>query len=133
MMSPLVRARLLGGLVLILAFGAGTALGYSLPRREDDATIKVVVKETDRIPTEIEALGLSESQRGLVRGILRQGAGRVRGVMVDFEPRMTAAIDSTELEIRAVLTPEQRTALDEEHKKNPPHLIRHERVDTIRR
>jgi hypothetical protein len=133
MMSPVVRARLLGALLLVAAFGAGTLVGYLIPRREDDATLKVVVKATNRIPAEISALGLTDQQRTLVQGILLHGAARVRGVISEFEPRMSAAIDSTDIEIRAVLTVDQRASLDEERQKNPLRMIRREQIDTIRR
>ena len=127
MMSPVVRARLLGALILVLAFVAGVAVGRYLPRSQPDG-ITVMIKATDRIPAEIDRLGLTDSQRVVIRGILRRGTMRVDSVMRDFMPRMTGAVTVTDSEIRTILTTEQRAAFDAERKAHPLENVNRRKI-----
>src|SRR5690349_15015315 len=99
-MSPIVRARLLGSLVVVLAFVAGVMTGVAIERRpRAGLNVIVTATATDRLPRELEVLELSDAQQGQVRSILVRGRDRVLGVLHDFEPRMQTAMDSTNAEI----------------------------------
>jgi hypothetical protein len=120
-MSPIVRARVLGSAVIVLAFVAGVATGMAFDRSPRPG-INVTVSATNAIPRELEELDLTEAQRGQLREILTRGRDRVLTVVRDFEPRMRGAMDSTELEISGVLTEAQRAELAAYRKDHPAFL-----------
>ena len=122
-MSPIVRARLLGSLVVALAFAAGVMTGFAVERRpRAGLSVIVTATATDRMPRELEQLDLTDAQEVQIRSILARGRDRVLGVVRDFQPRMGAAMDSTNAEIDAVLTPAQRASLAEYRRAHPPVL-----------
>jgi hypothetical protein len=122
-MSPIVRARLLGSLVVVLAFAAGVMTGFAVERRpRPGLSVIVTATATDRMPRELEQLDLTDAQEVQIRSILVRGRDRVLGVVHDFEPRMRGAMDSTNAEIDSVLTPPQRTSLAEYRRAHPPLL-----------
>jgi hypothetical protein len=132
-MSPLVRARLIGAVVLLGAFGAGVFVGRYLPQPEVDG-VRVMIKASDRIPLELDALGLTDAQRAALRPILQRGTLRIDSVMKSLLPAMDGAIGATDSEVRLMLTPNQRTALDAARRKHPMKTIQERRViDTIRK
>lgn len=124
-MSPIVRARLLGSLVVAVAFAAGVMTGVAVEGRPH-AGLNVIVTATatDRMPRELEQLGLTGAQAVQIRSILVRGRDRVLGVVHDFDPRMRAAMDSTNAQIDSVLTPPQRASLAEYRRAHPPLLDR---------
>ena len=109
MTSSFTRARLLGMLLLGLAFAAGLAAGLAIGRRPP-AGVEIRVTATDQIPKELERLGLSAPQRKSIQAALGRGRPRIFRVLQEFDPRIQAAIDSTESEIAAILDPGQRAA-----------------------
>lgn len=111
MTTSFARARWLGLLIVGLAFTAGLAAGLAIGRRPREG-LQITVTATDRIPKELERLGLSAPQRESIRAALSRGRPRVFRVLQDFDPRMQAAIDSTESEIAAILDPGQRAQWD---------------------
>jgi hypothetical protein len=124
-MSPIIRARLLGSLVVALAFVAGVMTGLAVERRpRAGLSVIVTATATDRMPRELERLDLTGLQELQIRSILVRGRDRVLGVVHDFQPRMRAAMDSTDAEIDRVLTPPQRASLAEYRRAHPPVLDR---------
>lgn len=120
-MSPIVRARLLGSLVVALAFAAGVMTGVAVARRpRPGLSFTVTATATDRMPRELEQLDLTDAQKVEVRSILVRGRDRVLGVVRDFQPPMRAAMDSTNAEIDAILTPPQRDSLAAYRRAHPP-------------
>jgi hypothetical protein len=120
-MSTIVRARLLGSLVVALAFVAGVVTGMAVERGpREGLNVMVTATASDALPRELERLDLTDAQRGEIRSILVRGRDRVLAVVRDFDPRMSAAVDSTNREIDAVLTPVQRASLAEYRKDHPP-------------
>ena len=118
--SPIVRARLLGAVVVVVAFAAGVMTGMAINRRPPPGlTVRVTATATDRMPRELEQLGLTSAQTSEIRTILLRGRDRVLEVVRDFDPRMKAATDSTNMEIEAVLTPAQRASLAEYRRAHP--------------
>jgi hypothetical protein len=123
-MSFTVRnARLVGALLMLLSLGVGVAIGFMIPRR-DSQGMRISVTATDQMPDEIARLGLSAEQRPAIQAALRRGRDRVLAVVDQVSPRMQAVVDSTDQEIRALLTPAQRASLDSARKVDGPPLQR---------
>ena len=119
-MSPMLRARLLGSVVVVLAFVAGAAAGMAVQRRpRPGVSVIVTATATNAIPRELEQLGLTDAQRGELRQVLTRGRDRVLTVVRTFDPAMKAAMDTTEREIGSVLTEAQRAALAEYRREHP--------------
>ncbi|HUQ82856.1 MAG TPA: hypothetical protein VM076_17020 [Gemmatimonadaceae bacterium] len=119
-MSPIVRARLLGSLVVILAFVAGVATGIAYQRRpREGLNVMVTATATNAMPRELEQLGLTDAQRTELRQVLTRGRDRVLTVVRQFDPAMRAAMDTTEIEVGAVLTEPQRAALAAYRREHP--------------
>lgn len=126
-LTPLVRSRLLGSLVVVLAFIAGVATGVAFERRpREGLNVTLTATTTNRLPRELEQLGLTTTQEGEIRTVLTRGRDRVLAVVRDFDPRMRAAMDSTNMEIDAVLTAAQRASLAAYRRDHPP--FRDERI-----
>lgn len=126
-MSPIVRARLLGSLVVVLAFVAGVATGIAFQRRpRQGLNVTVTATATNAMPRELEQLGLTDVQRTELRQVLTRGRERVLTVVRDFDPAMKAAMDTTEIEVGAVLTEPQRAALAAYRREHP--MFREERI-----
>jgi len=106
-MTSMHSARLLGALALVATFVAGWVASAAWNRRPADA-VSVNVRMTTRVPPELTSLGLSAMQTDSVRSILANGNRTVNGILRDFDPRIRAAVDSVEAQIRSVLTPSQR-------------------------
>ena len=124
-MNPtLRRARLAGAAIVTVAFAAGLAVGVLVGRRGHDAGPQLVIKATGRMPEELTRLGLSAAQREALQAVIWRGTDRVLRVVDDFDPRMQAAVDSTDAEIRALLTAPQRAAFDSARRVNGPPLRR---------
>ena len=122
-LSPVARSRLLGSLVVVLAFVAGVATGMAIERRpRAGMNVTFTATATNRLPRELERLGLTEAQQGELRTILMRGRDRVLTVVHDFDPRMRAAMDSTNAEIDAVLTAAQRASLAAYRRDHPPFV-----------
>jgi hypothetical protein len=120
-MSAIVRARLLGSLVVMLAFVAGVVTGIAVERRPPAGlNVTVTATATNAMPRELERLNLTAAQQREIRTILVRGRDRVLTVVRDFDPRMAAAVDSTNREIDAILTEVQRASLAEYRTEHPP-------------
>jgi hypothetical protein len=132
MISPVMKARILGAMLLIAAAGAGFGGGYAYRARQPAAGVMISVTGTDRIPKELEDLELTDAQRAAVRQALRNGTERVGRVLHLFTGPMDAAIDSTDREVRASLTESQNRRLDEIRKRRPLRQMK-TLVDTARR
>jgi hypothetical protein len=128
MMDTIGRARMIGAVVLLLVFGAGVAVGhYVIPRRVPEGIV-VSVKASNRIPRELEALALSDSQRARITRILGQGTSRVGQVLEQMMVPMNAVIEDTDREVRTVLTAAQNRRLDELRRDRPLRRMRQKRV-----
>lgn len=126
-MNSIVRARLMGLVVVLGAFAAGVIVGRRLPQAHG-VGVNLTVIQSDRIPAELERLSLTDSQRALIRTHLRTGSRRVQRVVEQFTIPMDAAIDSTDAEIRSVLTPAQNQELDVIRRDQPLKRVRERRV-----
>ena len=126
MTSIMRRARVQGVLLLVAAFALGIAVGVVAARRSRPVP-QMLLTATDRMPDEIARLDLSPDQRQQIRSVLRRGADRMFGVIREFDPRVQAAVDSTDAEIRALLTSAQIARLDSSRRARGP-LLRQQRV-----
>lgn len=79
---------------------------------------------TDRMPRELERLGLTDAERAPIQAALRRGRDRVLHARDEIDVRMQIAVDSTDQEIRALLSPEQRASFDSARRVNGPPLRR---------
>ena len=77
---------------------------------------------TDRIPRELERLGLTDAERPLIHDALLRGRERVLHVTDALQGRMQSAVDSTDIEIRALLSDAQRASFDSARRANGPQL-----------
>lgn len=135
MIDTLGRARIIGGVVLLLAFAAGVAVGRYLPTmRNDEPGVTIKVIGNTKIPSELEELGLTDSQRVLIQRHLHDGTERVGRILRSFMVPMDAAIDTTDRQVRSVLTEAQNRRLDEIRKDHPLKRMQERRViDTVKR
>jgi hypothetical protein len=124
-MSSITRARLLGAVVVVLAFAAGLATGVAVEgRARPGLNVTVTATATDVLPQELLRLGLTSRQQTDIRAVLTRGRDRVLDVVRDFDPRMKAAIDSTDAEIGAILTDAQRASWAAYRRDHPPMVNR---------
>jgi Spy/CpxP family protein refolding chaperone len=66
----------------------------------------------DRMAVFIDELDLSSQQRARVEAALERRRPQAEAIWESVKPRLRAQIDSTNAEIRALLTPEQQEAFD---------------------
>jgi hypothetical protein len=119
MTSTVRKGRFLGALLALAAFGLGVAVGaLMLPRAGAPRTL--LFTATDEIPTDLTKLGLSDAQRRQLGPILIRGRERVVRVVDQFTPAVQAGVDSTDSEIRTILTDVQRAMFDSIRAANPP-------------
>ncbi|MEO7457338.1 MAG: hypothetical protein ABIY52_13830 [Gemmatimonadaceae bacterium] len=120
------RARVMGVGIVIVAFVVGGMFGAVVARRTTPAGVRLTLTTTTEIPRELERLDLSDEQRVAVQAILRAGHERVVAVIDEFDPRMRAAVESVDEDIRGVLTPEQRASFDAARRAHP--ILRQRRI-----
>jgi len=123
------QARWTGMIVLVIAFLAGSLVGA--------ATMHVV--EADEAPAPrserpdlFERLQLTPEQQAQVNQIMERRRQEVHAFWQEHGPRMEAIYDSTRVEFRAVLTPEQR-ALDDRFRTERQQQFERRRGDHERR
>jgi len=76
------------------------------------------------VPRELERLGLSEAERASIRLALRRGSERVDRAREQIDSLLQAALDTTDQEIRGILTDAQRASFDSARRVNGPALER---------
>lgn len=111
-MTRRTNGRILGGLALLLVFGAGVLAGVAIGRRPERDGVTINVRATTELPRELRDLDLTAKQRDSLGTLLLRGRRSVTGILDELQPRMRATMDSLDREIHAVLTPEQRARLD---------------------
>jgi hypothetical protein len=132
MIDRISRARVIGALILVIAFAAGVLVGRYLPREPREG-VTIIVRGSARIPEELEELGLTDSQRTIIRGFLHDGTLRIGSIVREFSVPIHAAIDSTDRQIRSVLSESQNRRLDDFRRVRPLRRMQEKRViDTVR-
>jgi Spy/CpxP family protein refolding chaperone len=108
------RTRLLGVTVLIAVFAVGGLTGAVVQRTAQ--AVKAPARTPQRGPSLFETLKLTDAQQKQVCSIMEQNQEKMKphaAIMQREWKAIRALIDSTNMSIDSVLTPEQRTAKDE--------------------
>jgi len=121
MISALARARFFGGMLALTTFALGVAAGLWLAHRPEPG-VNINVVATNAIPRELERLGLTSTQQAPIQAALTRGRDRVLGVTDAFQGRIESAADSTDQEIRALLSDSQRASFDSARRANGPQF-----------
>lgn len=129
------RARL--GALLALALAAGVALGVAADRWLAPAPIvrTRIIRDMSGV---LDSLRLTPEQRTRAEAILEASAPRSEEAMRAAAERLRMVADSVDAELRAILTPEQRSRLDG-LRREPLFMIKRKTpgggttVDTVRR
>ncbi len=125
--DSLQRARIAGALWLLGAFGLGCGSMWWV-LRDRGTGVRVMITATDALPSELQRLRLSDTQRSEAQAALSRGRDRVLRVVDSFEPAMQSAMDSTDQEIRLMLTDTQRAQLDSSRALHGPTMRRERKV-----
>lgn len=109
-MTATPRLRIAVFTLMLLAFVAGASAGVAGDRL---LTPRVRLRATfDDMSRVFDRLQLTAEQRRQAEGIVAGSAPRTRAVMLELGERLQRVADSVDLELRAILTPEQRLRLD---------------------
>ncbi len=117
--ESLGRIRLQGIALLVLAFLSGAVAGGAVERVRDRHPPRGgraelgFLKGPNGIPLAFEKLDLTPTQRRQIAEILERRRPAADSILRSSLPRLRVMMDSTRSEIRAVLTPAQRTKLDQ--------------------
>lgn len=123
MISSLTRARAYGALLALATFALGVAAD-AWYRGRPQPGVNITVTATDQMPRELERLGLSDAERASIAVALRRGRDRVLRARDQLDALMRSAVDSTDQEIRSVLTDAQRASFDSARRVNGSPLRR---------
>jgi Spy/CpxP family protein refolding chaperone len=137
MSHDITRLRTLVISLILIAFVAGIAAGVAGDRM---LTPRVRVRADlggGGMSAVFDRLDLSTEQRRQAEAIVARSAPRSEAIMLDVAVRLRSVADSVDAELRAILTPEQRTRLDSLRKDSRVMLKRKivtpggTRVDTL--
>ena len=117
MSTPLARVRALGALLALAAFVLGVLAGVRYSERVRPG-VSITVTATDRIPEELERLDLTNAEREPIQAALRRGRDRVMRARHQIDSLMESAVDSTDMEVRSILTDAQRASFDSARRVN---------------
>jgi Spy/CpxP family protein refolding chaperone len=108
-------------------FVAGVAVGVIGDRLlAPKPVIKTrIVNDMSRV---YDQLRLTSEQRTAADSIMSRRAPRSEELMFELGERLRAVSDSIDLELRAVLTPEQRVRLDSLRRAQPPMMLKRKTV-----
>jgi Spy/CpxP family protein refolding chaperone len=108
------RVWLLATVALLLTFVAGSLAGAAWERWHHAEQRRREGGHGERHAGEMlkRRYGLSDEQARRVEAIVRRRRPRVDSLMATIQPQVRAAFDTTNAEIRLVLTPAQRTKFD---------------------
>lgn len=114
MSRPLTPRRvwLLAAVVVLLTFVAGTLAGAAWERWHHAQVRRESTREQRLGEMLKHRYDLSDAQQAQVEAIMRRRRPRVDSLMALVQPRIRSAFDSTNAEIRVVLTPGQRVKFD---------------------
>jgi Spy/CpxP family protein refolding chaperone len=105
-------------LLLVVVFGAGTAVGAALDhmgRAPQAAFAPPPLRgRPRRLPPWLEQMDLTQEEHAKIKSILDAQRPKVDIVMNDILPKLQALSDSTFAQIRGVLTPDQQARFDRE-------------------
>jgi Spy/CpxP family protein refolding chaperone len=106
------RVWLLAAVVVLLTFVAGTLAGAAWERWHHAQVRRDSTREQRLGDMLKHRYDLSGAQQAQVEAIMRRRRPRVDSLVALVQPRIRSAFDSTNAEIRMVLTPGQRVKFD---------------------
>jgi Spy/CpxP family protein refolding chaperone len=135
MMETRTRSRAIAGALLVLVFVTGAAAGVTADRL---LTPKPILRAriTRDMSGVLDKLGLTAQQRAQADAIIERSGPRTEEAMIEVAERLRIVSDSVDAELRAILTPEQRTLLDA-LRRQPMFMLKRKasgsgtKVDTI--
>jgi len=109
----------MAALVLALTFVAGALAGAAWERVHGESARPRSSPRGDRPLSAVmqERYGLTGEQTKRVDAILQRRRPRVDSLMSTVRPQLLAAFDSTNREIRQLLTPQQRVKFDQDRER----------------
>ncbi len=125
------RVRVRAALLLVVVFAAGSVSALAATRLRGVGS-RITVEATGGVPTELARLHLTPLQERRVAAILGESRARTERVLVAIVPRLRAIMDSTDDQVRAVLTPAQRSAFDAERRRHRSVFLLKRRPDSGR-
>ena len=111
MLEKTSRSRAIAWLLLALAFVAGAAAGVTADRLFAPKPV-LRTRITRDMSGALDRLGLTAQQRAQADSIMERSAPRSERAMREVAERLQYVSDSVDAELRAILTPSQRTRLD---------------------
>jgi hypothetical protein len=114
--------RTLGGVVLTLVFLTGAAVGITAHAIWSRSEPRAMLTASGMAGV-LDELHLTPSQRVTADSILDRSAPQSEALMLEMARRMGSVADSVDVQLRAILTPQQRRRLDELRRK-PVFLLR---------
>ncbi len=119
------KAKMVAATALILLFGSGVVVGLALDQTANASTLEEVrpdarperegarpEREGARHPMIVDRVGLSVVQKATVDSLVSFHRQRMSDLNTDFRPRYRAVIGDLRVEIRQVLTDDQRLRYD---------------------
>lgn len=121
------RARLTGLLVLAIMFMVGALTGAATMRvaEGDRSGPRESAESRERRPDLFERLELTPEQKAQVDAIMERRREELESFWTEHGPLLRAITDSARAEMRAVLTPEQRTIEEQFRAERRRHYERH--------
>jgi Spy/CpxP family protein refolding chaperone len=123
------RSRTLGVVLLLVTFVAGAAAGISGDRLVSARKITIKTRVASDMSGVLDRLGLTPEQRVQADSIIARSAPRTEEVMREVATRLRDVADSVDRELRAVLTPTQRTKLDS-LRHEPTFMLKRKKTGT---
>ena len=112
------KAKMVAATALILLFGSGVAVGLAWDQTANASTPDEVRRDARserggaRHPMIVDRVGLSVVQKATVDSLVSFHRQRMSDLNTDFRPRYRAVIGDLTMEIRQVLTDDQRARYD---------------------
>lgn len=107
-----LHPRLIGALLLALAFGVGGLTGMALEEALGIDWFEFLDEDEEGEDSLLAGLGLTGEQRGRAEAILEREEDRLEDYWESRLPEIQGILRDTYGEIRAILTPEQQALFD---------------------
>jgi len=107
-----LHPRLIGALLLLLAFGVGGLTGMALEEALGIDWFEFLDEDDEGEDSLLAGLGLTGDQRDRAEAILEREEDRLEDYWESRIPEIQGILRDTYGEIRAILTPEQRALFD---------------------
>lgn len=114
--------RLMSAVLLVATFAAGAVTGAGVHRWAFNSQSSPRLPPPPMsAPLPLHELDLTAEQRDKVHAVFERHRPELETILRDSFPRVRAVNEKIEAEVREVLTPEQRTKLDQLKARRPAH------------